>query len=108
MRVIYKQTDAAAHPLFKRTDAERSSEQNRKGSPSAHSVRSGVLPRKEIATTGSEQPSGPMSCVVSYCFLRLIVVPLSWAQLEARRGGKTARRGGKRGLEGGIGKRAVS
>ena len=75
------------------------SQPNSFGVPSAHSVRSGILPREDTATIGSEQPTEPMLCVASDCFLRrLLVVPLTWAQLEARTGGKT-------GLEGGRGKR---
>ena len=75
------------------------SQPNTFGAPSAHSARSGILPREDIATIGSDQPTEPISCVASHCFLRRsIVVPLRWAQLEARRGGKT-------GLEGGRGKR---
>ena len=75
------------------------SQPNSFGALSAHCVRSGILPREDVATTGSEQPTEPMTCVASDCFRRrLIVVLLSWAQLEARRRGKT-------GLEGGRGKR---
>ena len=69
------------------------------GALSAHSVRSGILPREYIATIASKLPTEPMSCLASDCFLRrLMVVPLSWAQLGARRGGRTS-------LEGGRGKR---